>query len=330
MSTAVPGPATDILYSQLNARRSRLQQAINGSANVAELENLLREVDAALERLANGTYGHCETCHDPIEPERLLADPLVRVCLDHLTAAEQRALENDLRLASQIQSGLLPPRNLAQGGWQTAYVYHPHGIVSGDYCDLVPARDGSLYFMLGDVSGKGIGASMLMSQLHAMLRTLIEVEFSLAQMMEHASRLFCASTLPMQYATLVCGRAMPGGHMEIANAGHPPAVLLGSSVTARVDATGLPMGMWAGQQFGVTHLDAEVGDTLVLCSDGLTESEDPAGRAYGFDRFIDIASRCLNHAPSDLVTTCLHDVTQFRSAAARTDDLTLMAIRRAV
>src|SRR5262249_26677145 len=132
MSTTT-GPATDILYSELYARRGRLQEAIRGAEDVAPLESLLGEVDAALERVARGTYGLCETCHEPIEPNRLLADPLVRVCLDHLTTAERRALEDDLHLASRIQSGLLPPRDLVHAGWQTAYVYQPHGIVSGDY-----------------------------------------------------------------------------------------------------------------------------------------------------------------------------------------------------
>ena len=328
MSTSTTSPATDILYSELYARRGRLQQAIHGSGDVATLESLLREVDAALERIAAGDYGLCQTCREPIEPERLLADPLVRVCLDHLTAAEQRVLENDLHLASRIQAGLLPPRDLVHRGWQTAYAYHPHGVVSGDYCDLVPARDGVLYFLLGDVSGKGVAASMLMSHLQAMLRTLIEVGLPLAEMMERANRLFTESTLPMHYATLVCGRALPDGHVEIANAGHPPPVLLGSSATSRVDATGLPLGMWHGQQFGVVHLDVARGDTLVLCTDGLIETEDTGGSAYGFDRFIDVASRCLNHGSSDLVTTCMEDVKRFRSVAARIDDLTLLAIRR--
>ena len=94
-------------------------------------------------------------------------------------------------------------------------------------------------------------------------------------------------------------------------------------------ATGLPMGMWAAQEFGVRHLYATAGDTLVLCSDGVTETEDPNGRAYGFDRFIDVASRCRDRRAADLLATCLEDLTGFRSVAAPIDDLTLMAIRRA-
>jgi phosphoserine phosphatase RsbU/P len=328
MSTSLTTPATDILYSELYARRGRLQQAIRGQGDIASLESLLREVDTALERIAAGDYGLCETCRQPIEPERLLADPLVKVCLDHLTATEQRALEDDLHLASQIQAGLLPSRDLVHHGWRTAYAYHPHGVVSGDYCDLVPTRDGALYFLLGDVTGKGVAASMLMSHLQAMLRTLIGVGLPLPEIMERANRLFTESTLPMHYATLVCGRAMPDGHVEIANAGHPPPVLLGSGTTAHVDATGLPLGMWYGQRFGVVQIDVARGETLVFCTDGLIETEDAAGGAYGFDRFIDVASRSLDREPSDLVQTCIDDVGCFRSGAARLDDLTLLALRR--
>ncbi len=125
---------------------------------------LLREVDSALERMAKGSYGLCEECHETIEQDRLLADPLVRYCLDHLTESQRAALQHDLDLASQVQRNLLPQVNLQAGGWDTSYYYAPLGPVSGDYCDLIPS-DGQLFFVLGDVSGKGVAASMLISSL---------------------------------------------------------------------------------------------------------------------------------------------------------------------
>jgi phosphoserine phosphatase RsbU/P len=70
---------------------------------------LLREVDSALDRFAAGTYGLCETCHDTVERDRLLADPLIRYCLDHLTKTQRASLQRDLDLASELQRGLLPP-----------------------------------------------------------------------------------------------------------------------------------------------------------------------------------------------------------------------------
>jgi sigma-B regulation protein RsbU (phosphoserine phosphatase) len=325
---SVPAPTADILHGELQVRRRRLQEAIPRAADTAPLEALLQEVDAALARMASGTYGLCETCHDPIEADRLMADPLLRFCLDHLTADEQHALEDDLRLAAQLQTGLLPPAGLVQDGWETAFVYRPYGVVSGDYCDLVPAPDGGLYFMLGDVSGKGVAASMLMAQLHATFRTLIEVGMPLAHMMARASRLFCESTLPTLYATLVCGRAMPDGQIEIANAGHPSPALLGGESTRRVDATAMPVGMFCSQRFEASSLRASTGDTLLLCTDGALDSENPAGEPFGLDRLIQVAAAHRDRPIADLVGACYDEIGRFRSRAPRTDDLTLLALRR--
>src|SRR5512139_3218826 len=129
----VPADARD----QLIDRRGRVEAAMSRGANVPQLEHLLHEIDEALDRFATGTYGHCETCGDPIEADRLTVDPLLRFCLDHLTPRQARALEQDLQLASRVQLNLLPPTELAVDGWQTAYHYEALGTVSGDYVDLV-------------------------------------------------------------------------------------------------------------------------------------------------------------------------------------------------
>src|SRR2546425_7712228 len=99
------------LRTQLEERRQRLETAIASSGESAPVVQLLQEVDSALERMEKGSYGICETCHDSIEKERLITDPLVRFCLDHLTSEQQRALERDLELASRIQRALLPKRS---------------------------------------------------------------------------------------------------------------------------------------------------------------------------------------------------------------------------
>lgn len=161
------------LRTELEQRRERLHEAMHSPAADASFSELLKAVDAALSRLDQGIFGICETCHSSIETERLLTDPLVRFCLDHLTSTEQRALESDLSLAARIQRVLLPKADLAPAGWELCYHYQPANMVSGDYCDLFEMGNG-LLFMLGDVSGKGVAASMLMSHLHATFRTLAE------------------------------------------------------------------------------------------------------------------------------------------------------------
>src|SRR5262245_51595405 len=131
-----PSPATNVvrdaaLRKQLITRRERLHAAIPTVTNADRARELLREVDSALERMQAGTFGICEACHDAIENDRLLVDPLCRNCLDHLSPTEQRALERDLDLAYQVQRGLLPRPGLAPNGWRVAYQYEPLGAVSG-------------------------------------------------------------------------------------------------------------------------------------------------------------------------------------------------------
>src|SRR5258707_10995238 len=124
------------LRTELEQRRERLHEALHLPAPDASLSELLTAVDTALSRIDQGTFGLCEMCHETIEAERLLADPLVRFCLDHLTSTEQRALESDLSLAARIQRALLPNCGLAPKGWAVGFHYQPAGMMSGYYCGL--------------------------------------------------------------------------------------------------------------------------------------------------------------------------------------------------
>jgi sigma-B regulation protein RsbU (phosphoserine phosphatase) len=212
------------LHSQLEERKRRLEAAIALAPQKDGFAGLLPEVDSALERMAKGNYGLCQECRETIEQDRLLADPLVRYCLDHLTESQRAALPRDLDPASKVQSNLLPQVNLQADGWDTSYDYAPLGPVSGDYCDLIPS-DGQLFFVLGDDSGKGVAASMLMAQLHALFRSLTGMTLPLGQMVTQANRVFCEGALAGQHATRVCGVAKPTGEVEIHNAGHRPAIM---------------------------------------------------------------------------------------------------------
>jgi sigma-B regulation protein RsbU (phosphoserine phosphatase) len=212
------------LHSQLEERKRHLEAAIALAPQKDGFAGLLREVDWALERMAKGNYGLCQECHETIEQDRLLADPLVRYCLDHLTESQRAVLPRDLDPASKVQRNLLPQVNLQAGGWDTSYHYAPLGPVSGDYCDLIPS-DGQLFFVLSDVSGKGVADSMLTAQLHALFRSLTGMALPLGQMVTQANRVFCEGALAGQYATRVCGLAKPTEEVEIHNAGHWPAIM---------------------------------------------------------------------------------------------------------
>jgi phosphoserine phosphatase RsbU/P len=316
------------IEKQLLSRRESLQRATKHSHHPANLHALLEQVDSALARIEDGSFGICEICHETVEADRLIADPLTCVCLDHFTEHEKEALEEDLQLAARVQRGLLPRQTFDRDGWHICYHYEPAGLVSGDYCDIVDAGDAGLYFMVGDVSGKGVAASMLMAHLHAIFHTLTSVELPLACMLKHASRVFCESTLPHQYATLVCGRAMPDGTVELSNAGHPPPLLVRDGTVEELEPSDLPIGLFGAQEFSVRKLTLAPGDGLVIYSDGLSEGIDSSGAEYSAQRLRNFIPCNGGIDASALVAACRDDFHSFRGRAPKIDDVTLFVLAR--
>lgn len=340
------------LRTQLEERRRRLKAAVREPSSGTVLAHLLREVDSALERIDSGTYGLCEACHEAIEADRVFADPLVRLCLDHMTAEQQRALETDLELAARVQRTLLPPNGVRASGWHVHYHWRPLTLVSGDYCDLIHSKTAKdeLWFFVGDVSGKGVAASMLMTHLHAIFRSLTSIgapleevtvsyeppgarrrenaRLSLAQLMSLANRVFCESVMAGQFATLVAGRATTSGEVEIVNAGHCPVLVVSSDGITELPSTGLPLGMFSEGSATVQKVKLGPGESLFLYTDGLSETFNPAGAQYGDERLACFLVESWTLAPDALISTCLRDVNEFASGSPPADDLTMMVIQQ--
>jgi len=326
-------PAADsheaLLREQLLDRRRRL--AAPGIAERPDAVALLREVDLALERFEQGTFGCCEKCHDQVEPERLAADPLTRVCLDCLTPAQAQALERDLALASVVQAALLPAPQLTLDGWEIEHHYRPLGAVSGDHCDVLrpSSPDEPLHFVLGDVAGKGVAASLLMSQLHAIFRSLVPLGLPLPKLMAHANRLLASSTLPGAYATVVLGRLDRDGGMEISNAGHVQPLLVRDGEVEPLRCAGLPLGLFPTGDFDVCRHVLRPGDLLLAYTDGLSEAFDADGEEYGAERICRVLGRASGAGPGDVLRLLMEDLGRFCGQTPLNDDLTTVAIRRA-
>ena len=291
---------------------------------------LLREVDAALDRMSTGTYGRCEVCSEDIDAPDLAANPLARYCLCKLSRQQLDALASDLKPAWRIQAALLPKPGPVVPGWDVHFRYEPIGPVSGDYCDLLtPAgQDGQAFFVVGDVSGKGVAAFLVMAHLNALLRSLLDSPLPLPELVGRANRLLLERTLSSHYATLVCGWARDTGAVELCNAGHcPPFVLRADGVEA-LESTGTPVGMLEKQSYGVSRWRLEPGDTLFLYTVGLTEARNRNGEEYGVDRLAQVVGERRALRPRALAQACLADLNAFFDGAARGDDLTLMILRR--
>jgi sigma-B regulation protein RsbU (phosphoserine phosphatase) len=251
-----------------------------------------------------------------------------RLRLDALSKHEKNVLEEDLELVMEVQRGLLPQTDFASGGWRTSYCYEAAGLVSGDYCDVVDGGAAGLYFMVGDVCGKGVAASFLMAHMHATFRTLIPMELPVKVMLERASCVLRATTLPMHYATLICGRAQANGTVEICNSGHPlPLLVRGNGVMA-VEKSGRPFGMFSDEEFAVAEVRLNPGESLVLYSDGVSEAMDIFGAEYGSNRLRKVVGDRHAMYPSALVAACREDVVSFCRGAERTDDLTIFVLGR--
>lgn len=314
-AAAVVAPLPESLVrEQLQARRDLATDAPTRT-----------RVDDALARLDAGAWGICRECHDPVESERLLVDPLIELCIDHLSSAERRALEDDLVLAARVQSRLQPPPHVIEGAWEIATHGEPARIVGGDYADIVPDGRGGILVLLGDVSGKGVAASMLAAHLHATFRSLAMMGRPLAELLGMANRLLVASTLPSQYATLAAVHAHPSGAIDVANAGHPPLLhLRPGRNTGRIPSTGMPLGLFADARVSSHQVRIERGEALVLYSDGFTEATDAEGIELGEERLAESLRASDRADPRAVLTSALRALHAYRATA--TDDATMLVL----
>lgn len=323
-------PLENALRDQLVDRRRRLETVLRQVGDADDLVRLLREVDSALKRMDGHRFGNCDVCHQSVDEWFLRQHPLITYCLCDLSPEQQRALEHDLGLASRVQLALLPPQDLRIAGWEVHHRYLPLGPASGDYCDVV-ARDregAGLCVLFGDVSGKGLASSLVMARLNALFRTLVDQDLSASDLVERANRLLIENPVASHYATLVCAKAASDGAVELTNAGHlPPLVFRGRGV-GRCEADGPPVGLFGGGAYTTCRIALEPGDTLLLYTDGLTESRNPCDEEYGVERLAALLERSGTLPPAALAAACLDGVRAFQAGAPRSDDLTLMVVRR--
>ncbi len=322
-------PQTENLRRELVRRRGRLDTAAVGDQS-GEFRRLIREVDEALERMDRNRFGACEVCHDLIEPERLDLDPLTRICLDCLSASERRSLEADLELAVEVQGSLIPRGEVSARGWRGYVHSRPAGTVGGDFAEIADAtEDGLVYFVVGDVSGKGVSAALLGAHLQALIRSAVALPQPLVDRVSSVNRLFAAVTPIQAFATLVWGVVDRNGRGELVNAGHLPAVVVGREGCRLLESTGVPVGIFPGARFTSTPFELAPGDQILLFTDGVTESTDGRDREYGVDAVWSLVSaRDLDLSLEETVTRYVRDVARHRGGHDPHDDLTVMVLRR--
>jgi sigma-B regulation protein RsbU (phosphoserine phosphatase) len=316
-------------HNKLLDRKKKLAVSARDYSSVSEIKKLISDIDDAIIRIKNGTYGFCEVCNDPIEMDRLEADPLLSFCLDHLTTKQQRNLENDLKLAAKIQRNLLPAKNLDVQGWDIAFHYEPAGLVSGDYCDIILTgnENDSFYVVLGDVTGKGVSAAMLMTHLHAMFHTLIPLNLQSNDLIERMNRVLCESILTDQYATLLLAIVNKDGEIIISNAGHCLPIIFNNITTMQLDSNGIPLGIMCGAKYDCNAVKMNAGDILFLYSDGLIEAM-KEGEMFGISRLLNPDNFIRKMTSRQIIDHTLAELNSFLNGSEKIDDLTIIVLKK--
>jgi sigma-B regulation protein RsbU (phosphoserine phosphatase) len=203
-------------------------------------------------------------------------------------------------------------------------------VVSGDYVDVVTTEGaaGDLLVLVGDVSGKGIAAALLMSHLHAAFRSMSASGSGLVDMVHKANRLFYASTTSNAFATLTAVSLQSDGRVELCNAGHTPALLITTDGVEEISASSVPLGMFSEAEFTSRSLKLEPGSTMLLYTDGLTESASHDDVELEVEGVRAVLEANRGEGPSNLVSTLADNEANHRSGVEPHDDLTIMAISR--
>lgn len=248
----------------------------------------------------------------------------------HRQALETERLEREMELAAEIQRQILPDRLPALVGWDLAGWNRPARQVGGDYYGLEAAAGERLALALGDVTGKGMPAALMVSTLHSALQLLRDRTGLGPELLARLNRHIFDSSASNKFITLIVAELeATTGRLAYVNAGHNPGLLLrAGGAVERLDAGGLPLGLLADCVYEGREVALGPGDVVCLYSDGITECASPAEEEFGEDRLIDfLAAR--REAPLDELIAGLDVATrEFSHNQPQGDDQTVILLRR--
>lgn len=244
-------------------------------------------------------------------------------------AMAKTKMEEELRTARVIQSRLLPATLPATDDYLFAATNKPCRTVSGDYYDVVTRPDGRIYFVIADVSGKGITAALVMSSLATAFDIFTRRDLAPAELVREMNVTLAPKTAPTKYATLVAGVLDPDtGIVEFTNAGHVPPLVIGAHEVKMLDTTDMVVGLFTTATYRTQRVQLQPGDSLVLFTDGVTEAENANEEQLGIEPVIEVAKTMHGSAAPRILDTIDQAVQRFAGDASAADDVTMLAISR--
>jgi serine phosphatase RsbU (regulator of sigma subunit) len=262
----------------------------------------------------------------------------VETFLEYLRKSESdsgvhRAFRQDLEGAKDVQQAFFPPESLSIPCLSCATFYRPAREIGGDYYDFLPLLEGRWGIAIGDVSGKGIGAALIMASLQASLRAqALHPHLDLSALVGDVNRLVFESSPTNFFASLFYGEYEPATRvLKYVNAGHNPPIVVrtsnGSSKLFHLKSLGMPIGIAADSPFASRTFQLETDDVLVAYTDGITEAQSREGKFWG-EKGLEAVLRSSSHKTAEEIMQAILDgVSVFVNGQGQHDDMTLVVAR---
>ena len=247
-------------------------------------------------------------------------------------AIEEQVMEREMNIARKVQIGLLPTEPPKVAGYEFFDYYKPARHLGGDYYDYIPLPDGRLVFTLGDVSGKGVSAALLMAKLSSEVRYGLLIEPSLSKTVKRLNRSFSESRWDNRFITFFFGVLNPKTHeIRFFNAGHMPPILVSPNGTAQMlgeENIGLPLGVVEDSEYEECSLTIENGQNLVILSDGITDAANAQEQYFTMRGVLDHVRQSRTPTVVEFGQNLINAVQSFAGRAPQTDDQSLLVVGR--
>jgi len=240
---------------------------------------------------------------------------------------EKARMEQEMRIAAEIQQALLPKAGRSGVFFKAAAASLPCRSIGGDFYDYVDLSNGSLGFALGDVAGKGPPAALLSAMMQGIFAAQAASSDPPSQTVSRVNLALYRRGIESRFVTLMYGALYPDGRLQYCNAGHNPPLVVGPTNFRRLETGGPIVGLFEGAAYEEETITLNVGDWLIIYSDGVSEALSTDGEEYGEERILACVRKNLEMEPQALLESMFADVRDFTRGAAQGDDITAMVLR---
>ena len=241
----------------------------------------------------------------------------------------QERMETLLQEARQIQASILPKRLPRFGTFDIAGRSEPAEIVGGDFYDIIPVSEQIVGVAIADASGHGLPAALQVRDVYTGLRMGVARDFKIVRTVERLNKIIHESRLTSKFVSLFYGELEISGNFIYVNAGHNPPILAKEREVVLLRQTGMVLGPSREAAYSRGFVTLEIGDVMVLYTDGIVEATDAGDREFGLDRLKRVVAETRGETAEDILGVILRQVAKFTRGAVPQDDRTVLVIRRA-